>query len=147
MQTYLPPAKAKWRRRLQDEKIFMTYKRFKEIFRELEAHPIFNNLSELELEEYYKLEDTNVEYNNWVLRQKIKSSGIRPPVKCCLEMQYHLIEFYKEKQELIDNPDYVNYDSIIMFDKTSNLFGIPIHDGGSSYIKINFCPWCGKSLL
>lgn len=25
-------------------------------------------------------------------------------------------------------------------------FGIPIHDGGSSSVTINFCPWCGKDL-
>ena len=24
--------------------------------------------------------------------------------------------------------------------------GIPIHDGGSSVIVINFCPWCGVRL-
>jgi hypothetical protein len=25
-------------------------------------------------------------------------------------------------------------------------FGIPIHDGGSSLIVINYCPWCGTKL-
>lgn len=25
-------------------------------------------------------------------------------------------------------------------------YGIPVHDGGSSYITIDFCPWCGTSL-
>lgn len=25
-------------------------------------------------------------------------------------------------------------------------FGIPIHDGGSSLIMINYCPWCGTKL-
>ena len=28
----------------------------------------------------------------------------------------------------------------------SKEFGIPIHDGGSSHIKISFCPWCGTEL-
>ena len=27
--------------------------------------------------------------------------------------------------------------------KTSYGYGIPIHDGGSSSVEINFCPWCG----
>jgi hypothetical protein len=25
-------------------------------------------------------------------------------------------------------------------------YGLPIHDGGSSYIAIRFCPWCGSRL-
>jgi hypothetical protein len=25
-------------------------------------------------------------------------------------------------------------------------FGIPVRDGGSSYIKIDFCPWCGTKI-
>lgn len=30
--------------------------------------------------------------------------------------------------------------------KTSNGWGIPIRDGGSSWSKIDFCPWCGVKL-
>jgi hypothetical protein len=25
-------------------------------------------------------------------------------------------------------------------------YGIPIHDGGGSYITIDYCPWCGAKL-
>lgn len=25
-------------------------------------------------------------------------------------------------------------------------FGIPVHDGGSSVVVIDYCPWCGKDL-
>lgn len=25
-------------------------------------------------------------------------------------------------------------------------YGVPIQDGGSSYLVIEFCPWCGKRL-
>ena len=25
-------------------------------------------------------------------------------------------------------------------------FGIPVRDGGNSFIVIKFCPWCGKNL-
>jgi predicted RNA-binding Zn-ribbon protein involved in translation (DUF1610 family) len=27
------------------------------------------------------------------------------------------------------------------------VYGLIIHDGGSSVIEINYCPWCGASLL
>lgn len=30
--------------------------------------------------------------------------------------------------------------------KTSLGYGIPIHDGGASFISINYCPWCGIKL-
>ena len=26
--------------------------------------------------------------------------------------------------------------------KTNNGFGIPIQDGGDSYMSVNYCPWC-----
>ena len=25
-------------------------------------------------------------------------------------------------------------------------YGIPIQDGGTSYLVIEFCPWCGKRI-
>lgn len=37
-------------------------------------------------------------------------------------------------------------DAIICKNETKNNFGIPINDGGGSYIVIRFCPWCGKQL-
>ncbi len=69
------------------------------------------------------------------------------PSQCCLEMKYHLIEYYREKQKLLTDPEYINYDSVIVWDKVQNLYGIPIHDGGSSFVKIKFCPWCGENLI
>jgi len=36
-------------------------------------------------------------------------------------------------------------DAILVEQKVHG-FGIPIHDGGSSMIKISFCPWCGSRL-
>ena len=37
-------------------------------------------------------------------------------------------------------------DCIVRFYRGSSLFGIPIHDGGSSFIAIRHCPWCGADL-
>lgn len=28
----------------------------------------------------------------------------------------------------------------------SGVYGIPVHDGGSSFIVIQYCPWCGATL-
>jgi hypothetical protein len=30
--------------------------------------------------------------------------------------------------------------------RTQAGYGLPIHDGGSSYVEIHYCPWCGASL-
>jgi hypothetical protein len=56
-------------------------------------------------------------------------------------MAYHIIEdkLSKGKKE-------INYDCVITHDTKGKTFGLPIHDGGSSYIKINHCPWCGEQL-
>lgn len=50
--------------------------------------------------------------------------------------------FYKKNKEKTkyDSDDIIYYS--LKFDE----YGIIIHDGGSSYITIEFCPWCGKRL-
>ena len=34
----------------------------------------------------------------------------------------------------------------ILFIPKFNEYGIPVLDGGSSYITLDFCPWCGTKL-
>lgn len=35
-------------------------------------------------------------------------------------------------------------DCILM--STRSGYGIPVHDGGTSFVSIQFCPWCGADL-
>jgi len=37
-------------------------------------------------------------------------------------------------------------DSLIAYWPESDEYGIRVHDGGSSIIRIAFCPWCGTRL-
>lgn len=37
-------------------------------------------------------------------------------------------------------------DNLIFRSKNSGEFGLIIHDGGSSFLKIDFCPFCGMKL-
>ena len=37
-------------------------------------------------------------------------------------------------------------DEIIIYIPKFREYGIPVHDGGSSKVKIHFCPWCGSKL-
>jgi len=36
--------------------------------------------------------------------------------------------------------------NLIYYSADSGGYGIIIHDGGSSYVRINHCPWCGAAL-
>jgi len=37
-------------------------------------------------------------------------------------------------------------DNLIYYSRKSKSFGLIIHDGGSSFISIYYCPWCGKNI-
>ncbi len=46
-----------------------------------------------------------------------------------------------------DHPDpYDCPDHLIVYRAQFDEYGIIIHDGSSSIIEINFCPWCGTEL-
>lgn len=95
-----------------------------------------------EYEEYMEAFHHDKDCQEWELKRRIKEAGINYKKYCCVDMAYYLIEdkISKDKEE-------INYDSVITHASKRKEFGIPIHDGGSSYIQINYCPWCGQKLL
>ena len=56
-------------------------------------------------------------------------------------MKYHLEYKCDIHENVFDCPDHV-----IHFSKSKKPKGIIIHDGGTSYYKIKFCPFCGKKI-
>lgn len=60
---------------------------------------------------------------------------------CCNDME----EKINYKGAGHDDP-FECQDHLIYHNKKEKEFGIIVHDGGHSYIAINFCPWCGKPL-
>lgn len=92
-----------------------------------------------EYEEYMEAFHNNKDCQEWELKRRIKEAGINYRKYCCVHMAYYLIEEKISK-------DKINYDSVITYASKRKEFGIPIHDGGSSYIQINYCPWCGQKL-
>lgn len=60
---------------------------------------------------------------------------------CCEPMNYQ-VNFNCDTH---DNP-FECPDKIIFLDEKDNDYGLIIHDGGSSIIGIEFCPWCGSKL-
>lgn len=71
-------------------------------------------------------------------------SGEKIPF-CCAAMKEHAERVCKDP--LSDGAECVAPqcpDKVIWCDETQNKFGIIIHDGGTAFYDISFCPWCGK---
>lgn len=60
---------------------------------------------------------------------------------CCTDMESHLRWRCDQHEDPNDCPD-----CVVRFYPGQAQYGIPIHDGGSSYIRIDYCPWCGAKL-
>jgi hypothetical protein len=41
---------------------------------------------------------------------------------------------------------YIEEENSIVFVPKTKEFGVPIRDGGSSFLVMKYCPWCGKEL-
>jgi hypothetical protein len=80
----------------------------------------------------------NEEIGEWYLRQRIKKSKVKGGRHCCTKMTFYLTYDKPTKQ--------INPDAIIRFWKKTKTYGIPVHDGGSSIIVVEYCPWCGTRL-
>jgi hypothetical protein len=59
---------------------------------------------------------------------------------CCEVMRYNL-EYVCEL-----HPDPFYCPDNILYKQKRGVVGIIVHDGGSSIIGINYCPWCGTEL-
>ncbi|MBU0632390.1 hypothetical protein KKA17_07085 [bacterium] len=60
---------------------------------------------------------------------------------CCSDMEDNLkfdCKIHKDKYECAD--------ALISYSSKFDEYGLLIHDGGTSSISINYCPWCGKKL-
>lgn len=64
---------------------------------------------------------------------------------CCKMMEYYL-SIGSEPYMNADGTVCPDSDKIVTYSAPLDEYGIVIHDGGDSSIKIKFCPWCGKKL-
>jgi len=60
---------------------------------------------------------------------------------CCDMLEENVELNCNEHDSPFDCPD-----TLIYFNEKTKDYGIIIHDGGPSYIKIDYCPWCGSKL-
>jgi hypothetical protein len=60
---------------------------------------------------------------------------------CCGTMKYQL------NLRCDQHPDPLDcVDQLIYYSPKADQYGIIIHDGGSSFSVIQYCPWCGARL-
>jgi hypothetical protein len=120
----------------------MKLKVFKQEYKKFSKLPLPKEIwNTPEYELYINALHENKKCTLWYKKQKIKEAGLNIEKHCCLDMAYHLIE---DSTSISESP--INYDSVITHKTKSGDYGLPIHDGGSSYIKIKYCPWCAKKL-
>lgn len=69
----------------------------------------------------------------------------RPPSAdarfCCSEMAASLEHHCEQHADPFDCPDVA-----LVYNEVLDEVGIPIRDGGPSYLLISHCPWCGATL-
>ncbi len=65
----------------------------------------------------------------------------QPATVCCETMAFQLAQRCERHPDPFDCAD-----NLIIYIPKFDEYGIIIHDGGSSFSHIRFCPWCGTRL-
>lgn len=76
---------------------------------------------------------------DWYQLKQVESWGADPSKYPCVHVAYHSAmhcDQHKDAWECVDT-------ALACID---NVFGIPVRDGGPSFIEIKYCPWCGIEL-
>lgn len=92
-------------------------------------------------QEFYQNALEVPEFYEWTLSQYLEEVNFDYSDYCCVTLAYHISKSLNDSGE-IQHEDF----DVIINKWNDGSFGIPIHDGGSSIVKINFCPWCGTKL-
>ena len=63
------------------------------------------------------------------------------PTHCCELMRQQVESRCDQHPNIFDCPD-----TLVFYSPRYSEYGLIVHDGGSSSISINYCPWCGAKL-
>ena len=76
------------------------------------------------------------------MARRVEQHGVKVEDFPCAHIAYRVTQKFDSS---LDDPFY-DADVIIWQFESSGDFGLPIRDGGSAIIVIQFCPWCGVPL-
>ncbi len=65
----------------------------------------------------------------------------QPRSHCCEAMTQHVNYACDQHPDPFECPD-----NLLYYSPRFSEYGLIIHDGGSSYFIIHYCPWCGSAL-
>jgi hypothetical protein len=60
---------------------------------------------------------------------------------CCEQMEDRLKSDCPQHKNVFECPD-----TLVYYSAPSDEYGLIVHDGGSSYVVIEYCPWCGAKI-
>lgn len=78
---------------------------------------------------------------DWYQAKLVERRGFSLDIFPCVHMAYHSTFSCDMHSDPIDCPD-----ATLIHIQSKGKYGIPVRDGGSSYIAIDYCPWCGIKL-
>lgn len=94
-----------------------------------------------EYEEYKIHGDECEACYDWYMTEEAKKKGAKMKDHPCPHMAYYATVPKDYEGDPQDDPDIP-----VLYYKEAKCYGIPIRDGGSSFLGIKHCPWCGKAL-
>lgn len=113
-------------------------------FREL--HPDCSNLEPNDGKVDERTQDAWLDHLNecqdcgdWYMGESVKTRGEKTGDHPCVHLAYYGPTHCAEHPNPFDCPD-------VLVMKFGGEYGLPVRDGGTSYIRIDNCPWCGKAL-
>ena len=78
----------------------------------------------------------------WTLAKRVEARGARVEDYPCV----HIADRVTQKLDSPHEDPFYDPDVIIWQFEHSGEYGIPVRDGGSAIIVIDYCPWCGVPL-
>ncbi len=115
----------------------MNLNKFKKLHEKYKKLPLPKEVWDTpEYEDYSNAIHDDYECGQYYLEAQLKDKGVSHTDYCCLQMA-HKIFFPDDRDDV---------DQIVIFSKSQKTYGIPVHDGGTSFITIDYCPWCGSNI-
>lgn len=77
-----------------------------------------------------------LECKEWNMGKEVEKNGDKPANHPCIHLAYHSQHNCQDHKDPFECPD-------TTLVKINDRYGIPVRNGGSSFVEIKNCPWCG----